>query len=532
MSRTCRRIFSCVAVIVCFVFTLQTNAKELGQEDPPNFAEDVAPIIYQNCTSCHRPGQSAPFALTNYSEVQRHAETIEAVTSIRYMPPWKPSHSSISFANDRKLSEEQIDTLRKWVEAKCPSGDLAKAPQAPVYTSQWSLGTPDLVLKMPHAFAIPADGPDIYRSFVLPVNLPEDKWIKAIETRPSTPGVVHHALFFAVDSESLRNIKSNDDQPGMKGMSFLRPGSGFKADGLDRLVGGLGGYVPGAVPNRLPGDLAKHLPSGSDIVMQTHFHPTGKAESEQSEIGIYFATEEPTHKLVQLQLPPLFGAGAGIDIPAGESKYTITDSYTLPIDVMAHEVGGHAHYICSNMKLTAELPSGEVLILFNIEDWDLDWQDQYQFEASVPLPRGTVLKSEIVYDNSSDNPENPNTPPERITWGRESTDEMGSISLQLTAVDESQRSELVNDVRKRTRDSIRKRARSQSGSLQALLGDGNRNGGLLRRMDTNKDGKLQTEEIPQRFRDRILEFMDRDGNGVLEEEELQQARDNFNRLTD
>jgi mono/diheme cytochrome c family protein len=366
------------------------------------FAKDIAPIVYRSCASCHRPDQSGPFSLLTYDEVKQHSETILAVTSNRYMPPWKPIHGDIEFANNRQLKDEEIALFQAWVDADCPSGDLSTAPVVPQFPSKWQLGEPDLVVTMAESFEIPADGPDVYRSFVLPLNLPEDKWIKAIELRPSAAGVVHHALFFITEHQASSR-PAGDGQPGMRGMGFIRPGN-IQGQNLDRLASGLGGYVPGAVPNRLPGDLARYLPKGCDIIMQTHFHPTGKVEHEQSEMGLYFADKEPEHKLVPIQVPPMFGIGAGIDIPAGESNYLLEESFTLPADVLAHEIGGHAHYICRSMNLVAKLPDGKELTILNIDDWDLDWQDQYQLATALSLPKGTVITSKIVYDNSANNP--------------------------------------------------------------------------------------------------------------------------------
>lgn len=503
-------------------------------EDRVTFNKDVAPIIYEHCASCHHVGQAGPFELMNYKDVQRHSETIRVVVESKYMPPWKPVDTGIQFSNHRQLLPEQSATLLKWIEQGCIEGD-GNAPKPPAFPDGWSLGKPDLVVKMDRAFSVPADGPDLYRSFVLPVNLPEDKWIKAMELRPTARNVVHHALFFVADSSSLRNRVEKDGQPGFRGMNFMRGSeflSGGTGGGADRLSRGLGGYVPGAVPNLLPGDLARFLPKGSDIVMQTHFHPSGKAEQEQAELAIYFADVAPSHMLVPIQLPPLFGAGAGIDVPAGEANYIVTDDLTLPIDVRGIEIGGHAHYICKKIRLDATLPNGQSLCLLKIDDWDLDWQDQYLFRTPIDLPKGTKLSTTIVYDNSKENPENPFSPPQRIAWGRESTDEMGSVTLLVVAKDESQREELERLVSQRNRKAIAGRIRNQSSGLSALGGGKLEQLGLLRMLDRNSDKKLQLSEVPERFRDRLFEFFDNNGDDVLEESEIQNGRQAIQKLLD
>jgi hypothetical protein len=266
--------------------------------------------------------------------------------------------------------------------------------------------------------------------------------------------------------------------------------------------------------------------------MQTHFHPTGKEETEQAELALYFADKAPKHNLVSVQLPPMFGVGAGIDIPAGESNYEVTDSLTLPVDVQAIEVGGHAHYICRQMLLTADFPDGRHQELLRIEDWDLDWQDQYQFADTIDLPKGTVLKAKIVFDNSADNPENPFSPPQRIAWGRESTDEMGSVSLQMIAKNESDRPKLDELNQKRTRQAVQNRVRNQSGVLGGLGGGQLGRGGMLKLLDRNKDGQLQSQEIPERFRERLLDFLDANGDETLDAQELKKGRESLDKLMD
>ncbi len=496
------------------------------------FSHDVAKIIHSRCVSCHRSGQNGPFELVTYDDVKSHASTIAAVIESGYMPPWKPVATGIEFANHRSLSSEERMAIESWIASGCPQGDASETPKPPEFPNGWSLGQPDLIVRMSEPFQVPASGPDIYRSFVFPVNLPDDKWIKAMELRPTARTAVHHALFFA-DEAGQRRTKDKDGQPGFRGMSFLGSrGTDILERGPDRLARGLGGYVPGTTPNRLPGDLARLLPKGCDIVMQTHFHPSGKAETEQAELALYFTDQPPSHLLTSIQLPPVFGAGAGIQVPAGEANYRIEDRYTLPIDVLAHEIGGHAHYICREMTMTARLPDGKELTLLQIDDWDLDWQDQYAFAQPIALPKGTELKAVIVYDNSANNPENPYSPPRQISWGRESNDEMGSITLLTTAVNERERPELESQMRERSREALKSRVRGQMGSLSMLSSGGRLGNGILKLLDRNRDGKLQESEMPERSRDRMLEFLDRNDDGVIDQSEIDQSRDILQRFID
>ena len=502
-------------------------------ENRVTFADSIASIVYSHCSTCHRPGQAGPFPLISYSDVSQRAETIQAVIKNNYMPPWKPIHTGIKFSNDRRLSEQEKGQIDDWIAAGCPEGDPARTPKAPDFPDGWSLGTPDLIVRMDRPFSIPADGPDLYRSFVFPVGLPEDKWIKAIEVRPTARGAVHHALFFLDIDGAAKEQKSADGQPGFAGMNFMKT----RGNALERLpeslARGLGGYVPGATPNRLPGDLARFRPKGSDIVMQTHFHPTGKPEAEQAQLGLYFADHAPKQLLVPLQLPPLFGMGAGIDINAGDADYVLHDEYVLPIDIVGFEIGGHAHYICRKMTMTATPIGGKPIELLRIEDWDLDWQDQYLFESPVPLTKGTKLTVDITYDNSAGNPENPFSPPQPIRWGRESTDEMGSITLIAIAKNETERAVLEQDLKTRTRESLRKRIGSQMSVMNGALGrNGPLSGGLLKLLDRNRDGKLQKYEIPERQRDRLLDIMDSNNDDELDQHEIDEARKSIARFLD
>ncbi len=516
-----------LALIVTSLSVTRSSAESDNVPKNVTFAEPIASVIHNHCSTCHRPGQAGPFSLLSYADVSQRAETIQAVIRDNYMPPWKPIHTGLNFSNDRRLSDQEKKQLDVWITAGCPEGDKSKIPKAPEFPDGWSLGAPDLVVQMDRPFQIPADGPDLYRSFVFPVGLPEDKWIKAIEVHPTARGAVHHALFFLDIDGAAKEQKSADGQPGFAGMNFLKSRGNALERMPESLARGLGGYVPGATPNRLPSDLARHLPKGSDIIMQTHFHPTGKKEIEQAQLGLYFADKAPKQLLVPLQMPPLFGMGAGIDIDAGDANYLLHDEYVLPIDIVGFEIGGHAHYICRKMTMTATPPVGNPIELLRIDDWDLDWQDQYLFESPVALAKGTKIKVDIIYDNSAQNPENPFSPPRPISWGRESTDEMGSITMLATAKNESERGVLEQDIKARTRESLRKRISSQMGGIMGRgspLGGGVLNGGILKLLDRNRDGKLQKSEIPEKQRDRLLDLMDSNNDDIIDQSELDNGR--------
>jgi hypothetical protein len=402
------------------------------------FSKDVAPILYQNCTGCHRPGEAAPFSLISYEDAAKRGRLIRSVVERRRMPPWKADASTHAFQDERRLTDEQIGVIRTWVEGGVPEGDPADTPALPQFPAGWQLGQPDLVVEMPEGFTVPADGPDIYRNFVIQIALPEDKWVRAIELRPSARPVFHHVLYMTDATGASRRADAADPLPGWSGDM----GAFFVSGG-----GSLGGWAAGAQPHLLRDGLAMPFRKGSDLVLQCHFHPVGVEMTEKAVIGLYFADRAPEREMVGIQLPPVFGRFSGLNIPPDEADYRKSDEFVLPVDIEAVSINAHAHYIGKTMKMTAIRPDGVVETLLSISDWDFAWQDQYYFKEFVPLPRGTKIRAEVSWDNSSANPRNPSNPPVRVKWGEESKDEMGSITLRVVASNEAERAQLEAAVR-------------------------------------------------------------------------------------
>jgi len=433
------RLFFVPALLLLLVPVTARAADEAPRD--VTFAEQIAPIVFENCTVCHRPGQVAPFTLLNYADTRKHAKTMLRVMEDRYMPPWHPEPGHGEFRGDRRMSDAQIALFSKWVKTGMAEGDAKKTPAPPKFPDGWQLGEPDLVVKMDRAFDVPAEGADIYQNFVIPLNLTEDKWVTAVEFRATAPAVMHHVLYFLDDSGRARAKVTKDGQPGFPGMGF-------------RPTGALGGWAVGATPVRLPEGLAYPLKKGSDLVLQTHFHLSGKAEKEIITVGLYFAEKAPKRTLVNIPLPPIFGLFSNIDIPAGKEKFQLNDSFTLPVDVDLVGVGAHAHYLGKTMKATATLPDGKVQKLFSIREWDFNWQGQYLYKDFVRLPKGTVIHAELTWDNSAANPHNPSDPPVRVTWGEGSTDEMGSIGFRVVAADEADTTKLQDAFRNHVRQTV------------------------------------------------------------------------------
>jgi hypothetical protein len=311
---------------------------------------------------------------------------------------------------------------------------------------------------MEKGFTVPAEGADIYRYVRIPLNLPDDQWVQAIELRPSARKVVHHVLYFADSSGEAKNIEAEEDAGRSSGASMK----------FTRGMIPLGGWAVGAQPHLLPGGLALKLPKGTDLMFQYHFHPVGKEETEQSTIGLYFAKKAPEHTLANVQLPVAYALFSGLNIAPGQKDFRVRDSFVLPADVEAVSIGAHAHYIGKTMKMTATFPDGAVKTLLDIKDWDFAWQDRYFFEGPILLPKGTRLDSEVSWDNSEENPKNPSRPAIPVRWGEQTKDEMGAVTLTVYPASEADLGVLQQEYRKHVGEIARDRIRQDPGMLARI----------------------------------------------------------------
>lgn len=468
-----------------------------ASQPSPTYSEHIAPILHQNCANCHRAGEAAPFSLLSFDDAKRRAKTINRVVADRYMPPWKPVAGHGDFQGERRLTDEQIATIDDWVAAGAPEGDSALAPQPPEFVSGWQLGEPDLVLEMTEAAEIPAEGRDIYRYFAIPMKLDADQWVRAIEVRPSARTVVHHTLFFLDTSGKAVQLDKADTKA-----------AGFNGRGFSRGVS-LGGWAVGGTPMELSKGYALPMPKGSDFVLQTHFHPSGKKESEKTRVGIYFADAAPQKRLIEFQVPPKFGARTGLLIEAGDNDYAIKDHLIVPEDLDLITVWGHAHQTCTDMVAVATLPDGTKVPLLKIDDWDFDWQGQYAYQEPVHLPKGTRIDTAIHYDNSADNSDNPNHPPRHIHWGEQSHDEMGSLIFQCVASDKARQVALSTGLNQEARASA-KRFSEQQKILRRVR--------LVMALDKNGDNRVALDETPEKYRDAFRRLDKNSDNFVTLEE--------------
>jgi hypothetical protein len=380
----------------------------------PTYSHDVAPLLYRRCVSCHREGGVAPFPLLLYQEAAKRAKLIATVTSKRYMPPWLPS--APRFQHEMRLSEVEIALLAQWAAAGAPQGDPHETPPPPKFAAGWQLGKPDLEAQMPAAFEVPADGPDLYQCFVIPEPAPKNHWVRALDIQPGNTKVVHHVILFQDTSRTVRNRDT---------------GAGYACFGTPGFLParGLGGWTPGALPFQMPVDIPELFHGASDLVLQIHYHPTGKPETDRTRIALYFTLQPPRRRVLDIPL-----GSNRIDIPPGNATYKVTDHFTIPVDVDALAIVPHAHYVCKSMYAYAVLPDGTRRTLLRIPDWNFNWQQQYRYAAPIRLPEDTSVEMEFTYDNSAANPRNPNHPPKRITWGPATTDEMAGLHLEVVPV--------------------------------------------------------------------------------------------------
>lgn len=447
----------------------------------PTFSDDVAPIVFRSCTSCHRPGQAGPFPLTSYEEVKKRGRLLVAVTESRYMPPWHAEPGDVAFVDARRLSDAELATLKVWVDAGMPEGDPSRTPALPKYAEGWELGEPDLAIRMDEPFTVPADGPDIYEYFVMDIPITEKKYVRAIEFMPQARPVVHHILGFLVPGDQVESRKGR--------------GFGGLTNDRNRVLT----WAVGTNPRLLPDDVAIPVEPGMKMIVQTHFHPTGKEETELSKIGLHFSDEPPTRQYIEVQVPPSFGEISGVRIPAGSDSYTLRETFTLPVDVRAFSTFAHAHYLGKAFDLTATLPDGERVRILDIDNYDFAWQELYNLADPLVLPAGTKLESVVRWDNTLNNSANPYNPPQTVHWGPFSEDEMGSIILDVMTVNAKDEQTLLDALEERKNLAAANfvlgetagtfRGRSDPGKGWIKRGEK-----ALARFDADGDGKLSDAE--------------------------------------
>jgi hypothetical protein len=384
-----------------------------GGKAVPTYCKDVVPILQKHCLECHRKGQVGPFRLETYEQARKRASDIASVIKDRVMPPWKPApHFGVTLSGDKSLSDLEIATILRWADAGAPLGNRADLPATRCFPDGWAFGTPDLILDIGADFPVPAAGEDVIRCFVVPINLPSDVYVSGIHYRPGNPRVVHHVTSLVATAGEGRRREASDLLPGYPC---------FAGPAVDA-TGELGAWGPGAEPLRLPDGFGKALPKKADIIVQIHYHPSGKPETDRTQVGLYFA-RKPVKRTLQRAAAWNPNLVLRADGPVS-SRIEAKASWTIPVDVVAFACAPHMHQLGRDMLMSVHFPDGRKQDLIRIDDWDFNWQFGYRFALPLVLPKGTVLEVVAHYDNTANNPHNPNKPPKVVAWGTATTDEM------------------------------------------------------------------------------------------------------------
>ena len=371
----------------------------------PTFSKDVAPIVFKSCAECHRPGSMAPMSLLTYEDARPWAKAMKLKVTKREMPPWGADPAVGKFANDPSLKQAEIDLITAWADAGAPEGNRAELPPAPTFTEGWTIGKPDFVFKMQQPFKVPADGTVPYYYITSPTNLKEDIWIRGVELKPTDRRVVHHIISDLVEGDS----KPPDPTPRLTRDRTRK-----------EVGGGLGGLVPGRLYGLYEEGVARRIPAGADIVLQMHYTTIGEAVIDQTEIGVVLAKEPPTK---------LRAGGGGqipnflFTIPPGDPNYEVIAKATMQRDSYLSTMYPHMHVRGKDVTYTIVYPDGKEELVLRVPKYDFNWQLNYRLAEPKFMPKGSQLVIRAHYDNSKNNPFNPD-PTATVRWGEQTWEEM------------------------------------------------------------------------------------------------------------
>ncbi len=393
-----------------------------ASSDAPTYSKHIVPFLQKNCQSCHHAGGIGRVSFDDYDLVAAWAPDMRDSIRAGDMPPWPARVDVNDFAGARKLTDKELSLFEKWIDEGMPKGDPSDEPPKVDFPKNWTLGTPDVILIPNEPYTVKAVGQDEYRCFVLPVALKEDAYVRAIEILPGAKEVVHHVSVYLDETGKAFELQKADPKPGYASFG----GIGFQASGS------LGGWAPGNTPLVLPKGIGRRLPKDCHIVIQVHYHKSGRVELDQSKLGIYLHKEPINQLLVEESV-----ASRLLFIPAGAKRHRITGGLTLGEDSHILAILPHMHLLGTEIKVTATFPDGAMQHLVWVDDWEFNWQETYVYQEPIGLPRGTRIDLEAFYDNSAENPKNPNNPPKFVRWGEKSTDEMCIAFLYVTRDDEN-----------------------------------------------------------------------------------------------
>jgi hypothetical protein len=378
------------------------------------FTKDVAPVLQKNCQGCHRPGEAAPFSLLTYEQARPWAKAIKEAVVLKKMPPWYADPHYGKFANDRSLTQKEIDVLAAWADAGAPQGDMKDIPPQRTFVEGWSIPKPDIIFEFPHAFEIPATGTIEYQKVVVPSGFTEDKWVQFAEARPDDRARVHHMILY------VREPGSHWLKDAKPGVFFVAPkakeddSTDTSALPSDFLVG----YAPGQPPEILEAGQGKLIKAGSDFVLEIHYTTNGTASIDRSKFGLVFAKEPPKRRVLTLS-----ATNGKFKIPAGAPNYRVDSEFETGATVTLASLHPHMHGRGRDFEYRVLYPTGATETLLSVPRYNWHWQLWYNLEKPIVLPKGTKIQCTAHFDNSPNNPDNAD-PTKEVSWGDQSWDEM------------------------------------------------------------------------------------------------------------
>jgi len=401
-----RALSTSIAATFVAAFCVVATASGPAGAKKVTFTKDVAPIFFNNCVQCHRPGEIAPMSLLSYKDARPWARSIKEKVTIGVMPPWHADPHIGEFANDRRLSQQQIETISTWVDQGAPEGNPKDLPPAPKFLDGWNIGKPDAVFYLPQEYPVPAGGVVEYKYFKVATGFTEDKWIQAAEIRPGVRGVVHHIIVFAQ--------KANEPQ---------------------RLIVG---YAPGEQPAVIAKGLARKIPAGSDLIFQVHYTPNGTEAKDKSYVGFVFAKQTTANEIVTRPV-----MNARFVIPPGDPNYKVESSYTFTQDAHIQSLMPHMHLRGKDFMFKAAFPDGTSQVILSVPKYDFAWQTYYVLKEPLAAPKGTRLDCLAHFDNSEKNKFNPD-PKKEVRWGDQTWEEMMIGWMSFTWDKPQDKSQAVN----------------------------------------------------------------------------------------
>ncbi len=401
--------------------------QEIAVAQIPQWSTDVAPILYNHCTGCHHSGGIAPFALMTFMDALNEAPAMLYDVQHRIMPPWPPDPSYNRLAHERLLSQQEINTISDWVNGNTPQGSLSQAPPPPVYNNLGAIpGTPDFIGQIPTYTSTATIGHDVYQCFVIPNNQSVDRYITAFEAIPGNAGMVHHVLVFADTTGICRHLDSLSPGPG-----YLD----FGGVGTDSAVL-IGGWVPGSAPIIYPNPFGVMLPHNADIVLQIHYPGGTVGESDSTQIHFFFSPVSANNSMRGLYIAPVLNFNTNIDsplfIPANTTRSFHEWYGPTPIDFSLLGIAPHMHLIGQNIKAYGITPSLDTQKFIRVNKWDFHWQGFYLMRQIMKIAAGTTAEADAYYDNTDNNVNNPNMPPQDVYAGENTTDEMMLVFFVFT----------------------------------------------------------------------------------------------------